>query len=247
MPQINLDRILAQLSKRVQNKDYGLFVTEFAAFSQNSRLKRQQIPIQSKERLTSIISSVANNLSDFQLARTMRNMVECGYTLIDNSEKALLNDLKTQFLCKETSLRGISMFFTALNKLHFSWKEDNDNDEKDALVHLVEKASTEKMTPRQYSELMAAIVGIGIPWNSLSVSSQENLIKKMTGLRNKTDLQSAVIFLLAFSSFEDMNLQQLSKPLVAAFLKLTEESLQLLIHETDMETTGKQVISILFL
>jgi hypothetical protein len=243
---LNVDFVFAQLAKRVQNKDYGFFVNEFATFSDNCKVSKSHIPIQSKQQFTSIIASVAVNLTEFQLAKTMRNMVKCGYTLLDNTEKSLFDDLKTQFLCKETSLRGICMFFTSLKKFHYSWKDDHDNDEKAILLNLIEKVSCEKMTPRQFAELMTAFVAIGVDWNALSEKCQENLKKKMIGLRNKTDLKSAVYFLLAFSSFDGLNFQQqLSQPEKSTFLKITTESLQVLTSESSVEESGEKVFTCL--
>jgi hypothetical protein len=215
---------LTKLRQSWKKQDCDSFSDSLIFFAQEVKSKRQQPTSTTVHSISLMIGELSDRFTACQIARVSRTMADIGYSFRYHNDYSLLEKLKKIFLSKIPSMEEGIRFLTALNKLQLCWKDEK---EKDVILQLMEKISSEEMNGRQRSELIVAIVGIGIPWTSLSKICQLNIMSMMVKLNVETDSRSLRTFLYAFSSFEDLKIKEMSRLVSSWFLSLTQRCLLL--------------------
>jgi hypothetical protein len=178
-----------------------------------------------RKQLSSMISILLDKFSQDQIAYILRNLASCGYSMKKSpiEDRTLLSAMKTQFLKTNSSVYGKILFLSALNKLQFTLKESED---KEGILLLIEKISGEKITGKQLAEFINAVLGIGIQWNSLTLLSQERLIKQILQIEEGTvDTKTTFSLLYGLLSFNEKKFQHSSSQMNTVFLRLLRNCL----------------------
>jgi hypothetical protein len=77
------------------------------------------------------------NCSKQHLARFLKNMASCGFSIKNETDQSALKEIKKIYLSKSgQSLQDSTPFLTALRNLHVSWKRD---EEKEIILKIIDE------------------------------------------------------------------------------------------------------------
>jgi hypothetical protein len=231
-----------------QAKDSKAFYRSLAIYSEEGTSKRRHYL--SSDEMTGLTSLIQKHSVDFtgdQIARIMKYLIRFNYKFnLDkgSANEKLLKELKSLFLMKGATLKGCFILLDSLCKLSFDWEND---EERDTITELLERISFQPLTEKRYCDLVVAISKLYIPWNTLSIECQENILNLMKELSPTSDPIITRTVLYSLSFIDGFNRQELPKSVSSSFLKKAKACLQLKELEVDSKERGLQVKDLLFL
>jgi hypothetical protein len=221
---------MKRLTECFQRRDCKNFDRALSSFTKTT----WQLSSAEKNQLSSMITILLDEFSEDQIAYLLRNLVLCGFSVKQGTieERTVISAMKTQFLKTNSSVYGKILFLTALNKLQYTLEESEDDYE--GYLLLIQKISSEKLTAKQFAEFVNAVVGIGISWSKLTLTTQERLIKQILQIDKTIDTKTTFSLLYGLLTLNEKNLLDFSE-VKTIFLKLLRQCLQF--EESEEQTT----------
>jgi hypothetical protein len=243
---INANREMSKLLETFHRNDSRSFSVALFNFSQVVKNSRLQLSSNERNQLGQmILVLVKKETSDrIFVANSMKSMVDCGFSARNVIDTQILNEIKKTYLIKKGSrLKESLLMLTALGKFGMLWKKE---EEKESILQLLERTSSEKLTAGNLAEFLASISRMEIPWKALPVVCREYIKKKFVELKDEYSGKTAGTLIFAVSSLVDFNIKEIPK-VWSAFLEVAKVCLEAEGFENEKEWSRFQVLSMLFI
>jgi hypothetical protein len=239
-------QLIDSLCEASQQRLVKPFLKSLSLFSAEINRSHQRLANSEKFKLISLINNLFPEFEAVQVATVLLYLADCGFTVF-GWEASILKDLETMYLQRLHSHTDLSVviYFKALSNLGFGWTRWDDNQKESYLV-LFEEALKLELSRGQYRDFMVSISKIGIPWTSMSESSQKCLLQKMAELVRSLDPVSKARVIHAFASIQFIHFTSLSQSAFLVFLEISKECLEFNSLEGKGSFWGRQVKSLFF-
>jgi hypothetical protein len=218
-------KALWNLEKSWKMRDCQSFDKHLYSLGQDVKNRRLVPTSDMLKSISSMIDDLSIDFTELHTANVLRALSNIGYSTRYNDDYLLLSKLKKLYMRMDPTLKTAVVFLFSLYKLNYSWKEEED---KEAILLLIEKTSNEPMTNRQYTEFVTSIAGMQIPWNSLTKSCHQNMLGKLGVFKNELESTTVAMVLYTFSSLYGLNIKKVSQVDSSTFLTVVEHCFRLL-------------------
>jgi hypothetical protein len=221
----NPDVFFTHMREAFQRNDLNPFNVAFFDYSRS--LQRSGRICSSKERndIAGMVLALSRNqnCSQQHLARFLKNMATCGFSIKNEADQPALKEIKKMYLSKPgQSLQDSIPLLSSLRKLHFLWNQDED---KEVILKIIDEMPYVDMTDNAFCDCVLSISRIGVPWKALSAKCQQNILQRMCEMNVEKYAKSVRVVLYALSFWDGFNIKEMSAAVLSTFLKFAEKRL----------------------
>jgi hypothetical protein len=221
----NPDVFFTRMRGFFQRNDLNPFNFAFIDYSRALQQPGRNCSLKERNDIAEMVLALSRNqkCSKQHLARFLKNMASCGFSIKNEADKSSLKEIKKIYLSKPEQLLGDSIsFLTALRDLHVSWKQDED---KEVILKIIDEMPYVDMADNAFCDCVLSILDIGVPWKALSAKCQQNILQRKCEMNVEKYAKSVRMVLHALSLWDGLNIKEMSATVSSMFLKFAEKRL----------------------
>jgi hypothetical protein len=237
----NPDVFFTRMRGFFQRNDLNPFNFAFFDYSRALQQLGRNCSLKERNDIAEMVLALSRNqnCSKQHLARFLKNMASCGFSVNNEADLSALKEIKKIYLSKpDQLLQDSTSFLTALRNLHVSWKQDED---KEVILKIIDEMPYGDMTDNGLSDCVLSILDIGVPWKALSAKCQQNILQRMCEMNVEKYAKSVRMVLYALSLWNGLNIKEMSTTVSSTFLKFAEKCLKLVVIKETSNIKTKQV------